>query len=121
MANREMVELSNGPASKAWVDNPQRYAGMLDSLGQLASTDRAASGRAGARSRLRQRAAHDRLCFVELRESSGSVTGQAGPTAAVRRSSFAESPGRRPGPESPGGSRPAVARGCEKGPSRRSG
>lgn len=36
MANREMVELWNGPASEAWVLRPERYDGMLDHLGRLA-------------------------------------------------------------------------------------
>lgn len=36
MANREMVELWNGPASEAWVVAPERYDGMLEHLGRLA-------------------------------------------------------------------------------------
>jgi SAM-dependent methyltransferase len=36
VANREMVELWNGPVSEAWVLMPERYDGMLDPLGRLA-------------------------------------------------------------------------------------
>ncbi len=36
MANREMVELWNGPTSDAWVLTPERYDAMLGGLGLLA-------------------------------------------------------------------------------------